>query len=210
MDGRECESPPAHGPPGPGEPGEAPLAHVWRQSRRWLAAIVYAHKPRDVDLEDLMQDVAMKLVQHGHELADPHDPKAVRPWLRTVAINIARSAGRRSRTRTSALPALEHQAVTRGRDAITTGRPAEDNETSRDRGVRALDAALSLPPSYREPLLLSLRGLSQRQVAQVMDLPVTTVETRLIRARRMVREELERAEAQPAHRPHTELNEVLS
>jgi len=208
MDGREMESQPPPGPWGPGRPGDAPLIELWRQSRRWLAAILYAHKPRDVDLEDLMQDVATRLVQHRHELADPRDPAAVRPWLRTVAINVARSAGRRSRTRTGALPVLEYHAAIRSRDAGIERHRA--GETSRARGRRALEVAMTLPPTYREPLLLSLRGLSQRQIAQVMDLPVTTVETRLIRARRMVRDELEREEVQSQEVRGDQMNEVLS
>ena len=43
---------------------------------------------------------------------------------------------------------------------------------------------------YREPLLLSLRGMSQKQISEAMDVPVTTIETRLIRARKMIRREL--------------------
>jgi RNA polymerase sigma-70 factor (ECF subfamily) len=51
---------------------------------------------------------------------------------------------------------------------------------------------LGLPPEYREPLLLRcLRGMSYRQIGEVLDLPVTTIETRLARARRMIRSELD-------------------
>jgi RNA polymerase sigma-70 factor (ECF subfamily) len=208
MDGRQQESQAPPGPWGSTRPADAPLVELWHQSRRWLAAILYAHKPRDVDLEDLMQDVATRLVKHRDELADPRDPAAVRPWLRTVAINVARSAGRRSRTRAGAMPVLEYHAAIRSRDEANGAHVA--GETSRVRGRRALGMAMTLPPTYREPLLLSLRGLSQRQIAQVMDLPVTTVETRLIRARRMVRDELEREEVQSQEVQKGEMNEVLS
>src|SRR5687768_16179063 len=119
--------------------GEGALVELWRQSRRWLAAILYAHKPRDADLEDLMQDVAMKLVQHRHELADPRDPAAVRPWLRTVAINVARSAGRRTRTRAAAAHDLQYEAAIRVRDSQSAAQAG--GESSRARGARALEVA---------------------------------------------------------------------
>jgi len=190
--------------------GEDAVVSLWRAHRRWVAAVVYAHKPRDVDVDDLLQEVAMKLVRNIHRL---NDAASVRPWLRTVAVNVARSAGRSTRART--------RVVRTGFDATNApaGAPATSDslalpleapgEKAGDRGRRALELASSLPPHYREPLLLSLRGLSQKQIAEAMDIPVTTIETRLIRARRMVRDELMNDDAgrprprQPAASPHS-------
>ncbi len=54
-----------------------------------------------------------------------------------------------------------------------------------------MQQALSLPPEYREPLLLRcVQSLTYQQIGEILDLPVTTVETRLARARRMLREEV--------------------
>jgi RNA polymerase sigma factor (sigma-70 family) len=173
--------------------GEDAVVSLWRAHRRWVAAVVYAHKPRDVDVDDLLQEVAMKLVRNIHRL---NDASAVRPWLRTVAVNVARSAGRSTRARTRVVrTGFDAASVPAGAAAPTTSDslalPLEaPGEKAGDRGRRALELASSLPPHYREPLLLSLRGLSQKQIAEAMDIPVTTIETRLIRARRMVRDEL--------------------
>jgi len=50
---------------------------------------------------------------------------------------------------------------------------------------------LTLPPEYREPLLLRcVRALTYQQISEILDLPVTTIETRLARARRMLRAEI--------------------
>ena len=58
---------------------------------------------------------------------------------------------------------------------------------------RILHLARGLPSQYSEPLLLrAVRGLSQREIAETLQLPETTVETRLARARRMLRDELDR------------------
>lgn len=162
-------------PPGPSGvaagdgPGPEALALLWRENRAWIAAVLYAHRPREVDVEDLLQEVALTLVRHAGGV----DLERARPWLRRVAINCARDAGRRAKVRRRPLPAL-----------------GEREKRTGDGGPDALGAVMGLPVEYREPMLLSLRGLSQRVIAEVMEVPVTTVETRLVRARRMVREAL--------------------
>ena len=183
------------------------VQRLWREHRRWVAAIVYAHMPRGADLEDLLQDVAMKLVRHFHTL-DARE--TLRPWLRTVAINVARSAGRREKVRAGVrtVGGQELDVVSGSRESSMN--PVPDVEDARTRGRRALALADSLPTHYREPLMLSLRGLSQRQIADVLDVPVSTIETRLIRARRMVREELNRDESQTGMAVPEQQREVTS
>ena len=68
------------------------LRLVWERHRRWAAALILAYKPREADLEDLLQEVAMSFVRRVHEL---RDPAAFKPWLRSVAINAARLSGRK-------------------------------------------------------------------------------------------------------------------
>lgn len=161
----------------------APLAaRVWREHRGWVAAVVRANMPRGVDADDLLQEVAVKLVAHIDSL---DSPERIGPWLRTVATNLARSAGRRhKRTQQIFQPFDEREAE---------ANPADRSEAV-SRGRLALEIAETLPPLYREPLLLSLRGLSYKQIGLVLDLPVSTIETRLSRARAMVREELQAAD----------------
>ena len=54
-----------------------------------------------------------------------------------------------------------------------------------------LAAINGLPALYREPFVLRhMNGWGYQQIAEVMDLPVDTVETRLVRARRLLREAL--------------------
>lgn len=172
---------------GSGTAGSAEsLQAVWHAHRRWVAAVILAHKPREAEVEDLLQEVAMQLVRNADLL---RDPSAVKPWLRTVAANVARTAGRRQSVRRRVFAPSEADA-----DSMPAP-PGDDAEGAggREEGRRALDAARALPEEYREPLLLrAVRGMSYRQIADVLGLPVTTVETRLVRARRMVREALER------------------
>jgi len=161
------------------------LDRLWGEHRRWIAVVLLAHMPREAELEDMLQDVALKLV---HGVSEVEDPATLRPWLRSVAVNTARSAGRKASLRRRILRRLD-------RDDLQVADP--DSE----RGIRALeakwaaqralDASRDLAPEYREPLLLRvLQGMSQRAIAEALELPETTVETRLARARRMLRERL--------------------
>lgn len=171
---------------------------LWREHRRWVAAVILAHMPRDADLEDLLQDVALLMVRSIHTL---NDLAAIRPWLRTIAINSSRSAGRKRKVRMRLRRDVEDLDAGTGTElgAIAEQR---DRAARLERGKRLMEAAQSLPPAYREPLILRcVRGMSQKQVAETLDLPETTVETRLVRARRMVREQIEREEALDAAQP---------
>lgn len=158
--------------------GEAEAVRAcWQEHRRWVAAIVLAHKPREVDLDDLLQDIAVTFVKR---ISDLRDESALKPWLRTVAINAARAAGRKTRRR------REAAAEQTTRDET----PGEmDGLMDRDTGRRLLDLASRLPEGYREPLLLRcVRGMSYRAISEIIGLPESTIETRIARGRRMLRE----------------------
>jgi RNA polymerase sigma-70 factor (ECF subfamily) len=171
------------GTPAEREPGGGGIDPwvVWSEHRRWVAAILLAYKPRWADLDDLLQEVALAVVRHGGEL---RDPSAVKPWLRSVAINAARAAARSGNVRQAYLESLRGE---RFEGVSTDGGGLETEEES----SRVLREAMELPEGYREPLILkALRDLSYRQIGEVLGLPETTVETRIARARRMLRERL--------------------
>lgn len=166
------------------------LEALWSANRRWIAAILLAHKPRWVDVEDLLQDVGTTLVRKVGEL---REPGALRPWLRTVAINAARAAAReRGKVeRTSGLSLDDAHQISdsgdrRGRLVpFGAGGRAETSEEA----SRLMGFAMELPEGYREPLLLKcIKDMSYRQIGELMGLPESTIETRIARGRRMLRE----------------------
>ena len=155
---------------------------LWRTHRPWLAAVLLSHKPREIDIEDLMQDVAVKYVSKLHTL---REPSAFRPWLRRIAINAAREMARSMNARHSrdAVDGLVEQDPF---ESPAQGPSGEDREEA----AALLRHALTLPAEFREPLLLRcVQGLSSQQISDILALPRTTVETRISRARRMLREE---------------------
>jgi len=159
------------------------LSAVWREHRRWVAAILLAHKPREADLEDLLQTVAMQVCR---KISEVREPGAFRLWLRTVAVNTARGEGRKTTRRRRGMLRLV------GASSSEPIREAAGEQVCSEDARRVLDAALQLPESYREPVLMRcLKNMSYKQISAVLDLPETTIETRIARGRRMLREMVE-------------------
>ncbi|MBX3387980.1 MAG: RNA polymerase sigma factor [Phycisphaeraceae bacterium] len=159
------------------------LKRLWEENRRWVAALLLTHKPRWADLEDLLQEVAATLVGKGHEI---RDAAMLKPWLRTVATNVARLAARRGKLRLhGSLDAQENEG---GHENTVEPMPSA-TPTRREEAARLLELAKKLPDGYREPLLLkSVQGLSYRQIGNILGIPETTVETRIARGRKQLRE----------------------
>ena len=164
---------------------------LWLENRRWIAACLLAHLPRGVELDDLLQDVALRVMRKIDELKDQD---ALKPWLRRVAINTAMEAGRRVARNASDELGDVHDP-----------RPASAARQSDSRSELAhvLRLVRRLAPEYSEPLLLkTLRGLSQREIAQVLETTEEAIESRLARARKKLREASRRS-SQVAAAPHT-------
>ncbi len=171
---------------------ESALSALWRSHKRWLAAILLSHKPREIDVEDLMQDVAVKLVTKIHTLRDPN---AFRPWLRQIAINAARESARSVNRQRNERSSLEPNDIEVANPKIEAAPAVAERQ---EEGASLLAFAQTLPPDFREPVLLRcVQGLSCKQIAEILQLPVTTIETRLSRGRRMLREEWSRRTSEP-------------
>lgn len=173
--------PPDSGPAPDGSLDRHAIERLWRENRRWIASVLIAHKPAAVDLEDLLQDVAMTLVAKGHTI---RDEAAARGWLRTVAVNAARHAGRR-RTRRGEDQVVRLDAALAGGE-VATGQCDDPAAAAMERELHQRLAAL--PEPYREPLMLrAVRGLPAAVIGDVLGLGEAAVNTRLARARRMLR-----------------------
>jgi len=171
------------------------LDALWRSVRRWVGAVVLAHKPREADLEDLVQQVALTMCAR---IGEVRDPSGFKPWLRRVAINTARADGRKTTRRRAGFLRFVG-GVPRG-SGRSGGRGAEDDGLS-ERARLVLGAAREIPEKYREPVILRcVHAMSHKQIGEVMGLPATTVETRIARGRRMLRGAIERLENEQQQR----------
>ncbi|NOX57479.1 MAG: sigma-70 family RNA polymerase sigma factor [Planctomycetes bacterium] len=153
-----------------------------RRHDRWVRGIVFGVLGRHDAVDDVVQQVWTSVWE---KISDLRDTSRWKVWLYRLARNAAVDAGRaatKDRERNSALPDGLADAV--GHDPAAE-RSAEEQ---RQAMLRAIEA---LPALYREPLTLRhLEGWSYRQIAEVLDAPIDTIETRLVRARRLLRKAL--------------------
>lgn len=169
------------------------LRELWHEHRRWVAAILLAHMPRTggPELDDLLQEVAVAVVA---KISGLRDEAAFKPWLRAVAMSIAKTSGRRTKVRKAGwLKLVGFAGDDRHAEHEADAGPSSARAQVLSEGRRLMELAAELPDGYREPLLLKcIQGMSYKQIGQVMGLPDTTIETRIARARRMLRERAEK------------------
>jgi RNA polymerase sigma factor (sigma-70 family) len=192
----------------------------------WLKGVVYsvlagrpdAQRRCGQDLDDVMQEVCLRVITRIHTL---REPERFRAWLAVLA---RREALKCRRHRCRGLPARDARA---GRGPQTRyfafGNPRPRHEAAagleppdgsvdepgadlerRELCTRVLDAVQRLPEKYREVFVLAHTGelgsqprglafgvpLTYAQIAEVLDIPVTTMQIRLVRARRMIRDRI--------------------
>jgi RNA polymerase sigma-70 factor (ECF subfamily) len=166
------------------------LDELMRRHAGWVRSVAYAVLGDPDRVDDVCQQAWAAVWENIRSLRDPRRWKA---WLYRLTRNAALDAGReRTRDRQSVRELTG--AALAGRTP-TGARPAPRPEqvlSDRQRHEAVLEAIRSLPAIYREPFMYRhLEGWSYRQISVAMGLPVDTVETRLVRARRFLREMLD-------------------
>ncbi|MEO1583430.1 MAG: sigma-70 family RNA polymerase sigma factor [Planctomycetota bacterium] len=165
--------------------GDAEAAGLlWQSHRRWVAAIVLAHKPQGTDLEDLLQEIALTVVEKLHQL---DEPGAFKGWLRSIAVNAARATGRKQTRRAGLLKLARTELDASQRSRADFEDPSGVERA--ERSARLIDLVADLPEAYGECVMLRcVRGMSHAQIGEITGLPETTVETRIARGRRKLKE----------------------
>jgi RNA polymerase sigma-70 factor (ECF subfamily) len=165
--------------------GNRPAAdQLVRQHEGWVRGVIYGTTGR----LDLVDDVAQQVwTQVWQRLGSLNDPRRLRAWLYTVARNAAIDAAqdRRRRSAVGLDFVADGLGDTQSRGPVRRAVGDELHETL----LRAVEA---LPALYREPFVLRhLEDWSYAQIGELLGLSVETVETRLVRARRLLRETLQ-------------------
>jgi len=118
--------------------------------------------------QELVQESFLRVHQH---LLSGGDRSNLRAWLYRVAHNLVRNAQTSARTnRTEYLPDLGASAEIRD-EAMS----AEDEMLATERNARFKAALEQLSAAQRDCLALRTRGLKYREIAEVLNLSVSTV-----------------------------------
>lgn len=151
---------------------------------RWVRSVIYGVLGDADRVDDVAQQAWTALWERIGEL---RDGRRWRAWLYRLARNAAIDAGRDATRRKRRQDGVTSREVARASD----GQTPDANLVSAEEISAVRRAVQALPALYREPFVLKhVNGWSYREIAELMDMPVQSVETRLVRARRLLRESL--------------------
>jgi len=133
------------------------------------------------DALDVSQDVFLKAYKNIRSF---RGDCAFSTWLHRIAINVSRNFLRSARARKTVPEA----------DVLEKTLLFEAKEISPEQAViqkeavnRLLDALSELPPEYKETLVLRMaQDLSYSEIADILDVPIGTVRSRLSKARELL------------------------
>jgi len=150
---------------------------------RWVRGVIFGVLGNWECVDDVAQQIWSAVWQRIGEL---RESRSWRPWLYRLARNAAIDAGREITRRRNVVRPLPGDVQERANS------PEPDGTLSRDEQHREVLAAIqALPAIYREPFVLRhVNGWTYQEIGEVMGLPIDSVETRLVRARRLLRESL--------------------
>lgn len=161
------------------------FGQLYHRYAAMLYRLAYGILLDEQDTEDVLQE-AFSYAFRNLDLYDPARGE-FRTWLYTITVSRCRNMRRRKR-----LPTIElSNLLAIGQEPADTRRNTPEAALAR-RGVRtALEQALeSLSPRLREAVILRYgQGLTYREMAEVLDCPQKTAESRI----RLAHEALNRA-----------------
>jgi RNA polymerase sigma-70 factor (ECF subfamily) len=137
------------------------------------------------DAEDITQEALLQAFRTWNQV-DPEMTGGYVKWCYRIAHNLAIDVLRKKKPRNADDEEMERAVDKRSM------RPEEVYE-HRVQSSELMECIQSLEEKYREVLLLRFQEeMSYEKIAEILDLPASTIETRLFRAKKMLREKLER------------------
>ena len=145
----------------------------------WLKGLAYSIVGDANDVDDVLQDICVRVITKIDTL---REPERFRPWLAVLA---RRQALRYRQQKAQRLISLNEELADQHCDE--QAQRLLENIEQKEQCERVLQALNSLPEKYREVFILEyVHDLTYGQIAEILDIPVTTLQIRLVRARRMI------------------------
>jgi len=158
------------------------LEALVRQHARFVYQVAYLLLRNHHDAEDSTQETFMRVWRYRKRLPEARDLKA---WLARIAWRVALDR-RKNSAEISLADAAE--AVFK---LYAAGESAEKIAGAKQMAVLLDQLIATLPGKLRDPMLLSLdQELTQADIGRVLNIPESSVRTRLFRARQMLRQKL--------------------
>jgi RNA polymerase sigma-70 factor (ECF subfamily) len=142
------------------------------------------------EAEDLMQETYARAFRNWQSFEPGTN---LRAWLLRILTNLNIDRGRRAQRTPAMQPLEEGDYFLYNRLEAAAGEPgaAEERVLSRLSQNHVVDALADLPNDFRDVVVLvDIGEFSYAEAAQILDIPIGTVMSRLHRGRRMLKKEL--------------------
>lgn len=162
-----------------------PFEEVYEQQADFVYGLSRRLSRGNADAEDLFQEVFLRV----HRFLPKFQGGSVRGWLRRIVVNTNHSMKRGKKNQT-----LAHLDEMPGwKDSIPDAAEGPSELAERGDVRRGLEKSLAcLSDDFRTILILrEVEDLDYSEIAEVLDVPVGTVRSRLARARMALRKQLE-------------------
>ena len=145
----------------------------------WLKGLLYNILGNIDDVDDALQNIYLLVMQN---IGGLREPERFRQWLAVVARNEALSYRQRRSRRT--VPLDEYIAEQQS-DSEILG--ISEKVAQKEQNQIILEAIKALPEKYREVFIMKyIQESTYAEISEILDIAVTTVQIRLVRARRMI------------------------
>ncbi len=157
----------------------------------YTAALRMTRNPSDA--EDLVQETYLKAFRAFNSFTEGTNLKA---WLYRILTNtyINTYRAKKRRPEESDIDDLENFYLYRrlgGLEGASAGRSAEDEVLDHFTETEVKEAIEALPEQFRMAVLLGdVEGFSYKEIAEILDVPIGTVMSRLHRGRRALQKRL--------------------
>ena len=159
------------------------------------------------DSSDVVQEVFLKVFRN---IGSFRNQSSLKTWIYRIAVNEAHNHRRwflRHRRKEVALEDDTEGTPNFGEILSDSRRSPFDHVFDHEKQAMIAEALARVNPAFRAAVVLrDIEGLSYEEIAQVLDLSMGTVKSRILRGREAMRQQLEgRLETQPAFqwRPQT-------
>ena len=154
-----------------------------------LKRLAHAYLARDVDREDLIQDIALAV---WTAIPRFRGDSSERTWLYRIAHNVAITAATRTASR-----GRREQEISDVFEARSAAPDSEHQLLDEEKRRTLFEAVRALPAVDRHLVVLHLEGLTHGEIEGVTGMSEGAIATRLSRIRGRLRAELQHKGAQP-------------
>jgi len=143
-----------------------------------------------VDPEDLLQETFLRVLTHAKDF---RPGTAIKPWLFTIARNVALNAMKKTKLRSDLEVQTDLSDWNPPPDRRGSGGAADPSKSAemQEQKARVLLALQDLPPLHREIVVLVIfNGFTYEEAAAITGDPESTLRSRVFHALRKLRERL--------------------